>query len=219
MPLIITPQWVGSPERMGRRRGWGFATQLYSVRSQQSWGVGDLTDLEDLAVWSAAEHDADFVLVNPLHAAEPVAPMEPSPYLPSSRRFANPLYLRPERIPEYAVADAEWREAIEVIKAKLGAASADQLGLIVIARGRPSATPLRSSFRCRGLLAGKPPSPRIGVARAAACRGSQTGLRCGGVWPELLGLAGRTAGSPSAAVAAFAVASPPRSTSTAGCSG
>ena len=124
MPLIITPQWVGSPERMGRRRGWGFATQLYSVRSQQSWGVGDLTDLEDLAVWSAAEHDADFVLVNPLHAAEPVAPMEPSPYLPSSRRFANPLYLRPERIPEYAVADAERREAIEVIKAKLGAAMA-----------------------------------------------------------------------------------------------
>ena len=125
MPLIITPQWVGSPERMGQRRGWGFATQLYSVRSQQSWGVGDLTDLEDLAVWSAAEHEADFVLVNPLHAAEPVPPMEPSPYLPSSRRFANPLYLRPERIPEYAVADAEWREAIEVIKAKLLAVIAD----------------------------------------------------------------------------------------------
>jgi 4-alpha-glucanotransferase len=125
MPLIITPQWVGSPERMGQRRGWGFATQLYSVRSQQSWGVGDLTDLEDLAVWSAAEQAADFILVNPLHAAEPVPPMEPSPYLPSSRRFANPLYLRPERIPEYAVADAERREMIEVIKAKLLAAIAD----------------------------------------------------------------------------------------------
>ncbi|HJR24066.1 MAG TPA: 4-alpha-glucanotransferase, partial [Acidimicrobiales bacterium] len=45
---------------------------------------------------------ADYVLVNPLHAAEPVAPMEPSPYLPTSRRFFNPLYLRVERIPEYA---------------------------------------------------------------------------------------------------------------------
>ena len=49
-----------------------------------------------------AELGAGFVLVNPLHAAEPVAPMEPSPYLPTSRRFANPLYLRVERIPEYA---------------------------------------------------------------------------------------------------------------------
>ena len=102
MPLIISPDWLGFRERMGRRRGWGLATQLYSVRSRQSWGVGDLTDLEDLAVWSASEHGADYVLVNPLHAAEPVPPMEPSPYLPTSRRFANPLYLRVERIPEYA---------------------------------------------------------------------------------------------------------------------
>src|SRR6185437_7330938 len=122
--LIVTPGWLGFPEHVGDRRTWGLATQLYSVRSRRSWCIGDLADLAELATWSAAEHDADFVLVNPLHAAEPVAPMEPSPYLPSSRRFANPLYLRPERIPEYAVADAERREAIEVIKAKLGAAMA-----------------------------------------------------------------------------------------------
>ncbi len=71
MPLIITPVWLGLPERMGSRRGWGLAAQLYSVRSAQSWAVGDLADLEDLAVWSAAEHRADYVLINPLHAAEP----------------------------------------------------------------------------------------------------------------------------------------------------
>ena len=84
MPLIITPVWLGFPERMSQRRAWGLTTQLYSVRSQQSWGIGDLTDLEDLAVWSAAEHQADFVLINPLHAAEPVPPIEPSPYLPAA---------------------------------------------------------------------------------------------------------------------------------------
>ena len=28
--------------------------------------------------------------------------MEPSPYLPTTRRFGNPIYLRAERIPEYA---------------------------------------------------------------------------------------------------------------------
>ncbi len=45
--------------------------QLYSVRSQRSWGVGDLADLADLA-WGSGRAGADFLLVNPLHAAEPV---------------------------------------------------------------------------------------------------------------------------------------------------
>jgi len=100
--LIVTPDWLGLPERLGARRAWGLATQLYSVRSHQSWGIGDLTDLADLAVWSASRHGADYVLVNPLHAAAPTVPMEPSPYLPTSRRFVNPLYLRVEAIPEFA---------------------------------------------------------------------------------------------------------------------
>jgi 4-alpha-glucanotransferase len=100
--VIVTPAWLGVPERLGARRSWGLATQLYSVRSRQSWGVGDLTDLVDLAVWSASAHGAGYVLVNQLHAAEPTSPMEPSPYLPTSRRFVNPLYLRVEAIPEFA---------------------------------------------------------------------------------------------------------------------
>ncbi|WP_077090790.1 4-alpha-glucanotransferase [Mycobacterium rhizamassiliense] len=103
--LIITPDWLGLPEQLGARRAWGLAAQLYSVRSRQSWGVGDLTDLTDLAVWSASRHGADYVLVNPLHAAGfsgPTAHMEPSPYLPTSRRFFNPIYLRVEAIPEFA---------------------------------------------------------------------------------------------------------------------
>ncbi|MGC1154223.1 4-alpha-glucanotransferase [Mycobacterium sp.] len=100
--LIVTPGWLGLPERLGARRAWGLAAQLYSVRSRQSWGVGDLTDLIDLAVWSASVHGAGYVLVNPLHAAAPTAPMEPSPYLPTSRRFVNPLYLRVEAITEFA---------------------------------------------------------------------------------------------------------------------
>jgi 4-alpha-glucanotransferase len=100
--LIVTPSWLGLPPRAGNRRVWGLATQLYSVRSRQSWGVGDLTDLTDLAVWAGSEHGAGYLLVNPLHAAEPTTPMEPSPYLPTSRRFANPIYLRVERIAEFA---------------------------------------------------------------------------------------------------------------------
>src|SRR5436190_14810016 len=71
--LIVTPAWLGVPDRVGERRVWGLATQLYSVRSRRSWGLGDLADLADVAAWSAGL-GAGFVLVNPLHAAAPVAP-------------------------------------------------------------------------------------------------------------------------------------------------
>ena len=117
--LIVTPSWLGLPERVSDRRNWGVATQLYSVTSKQSWGTGDLVDLADLAGWAAGTHRAGFVLVNPLHAAEPVAPMEPSPYLPTSRRFANPLYLRPERIAEYADLSASDRATVDRLRSVL----------------------------------------------------------------------------------------------------
>jgi 4-alpha-glucanotransferase len=117
--LIVTPAWLGLPKHADRRRQWGFATQLYSVRSAGSWGLGDLADLTDLAVWSASELGADYVLVNPLHAAEPLAPMEPSPYLPSSRRFFNPIYLRVQRIPEYAVLPVAERDAVDLLVGQL----------------------------------------------------------------------------------------------------
>ena len=101
-PVIVSPSSLEPPAPARASRAWGLATQLYSVTSGQSWGIGDLTDLTDLAVWSAAQHGAGFVLVNPLHAAAPIAPMEPSPYLPTSRRFVNPMYLRVEAVPEFA---------------------------------------------------------------------------------------------------------------------
>jgi len=115
--LIVTPGWLGLPERMGRRRLWGLATQLYSVRSARSWGIGDLTDLADLAVWSGAVHGAGYLLINPLHATAPTRPIEPSPYLPTSRRFVSPLYLRVEAIPEYA--DLPSREQVRKLHARL----------------------------------------------------------------------------------------------------
>ncbi len=111
--LIVTPSWLGFPRQMGDKRIWGFATQLYSVASRDSWGVGDLTDLADLSVWSATRHYASYVLINPLHAAQPVPPMEPSPYLPASRRYVSPLYIRPEAIPEYASLPVDDRRAVD----------------------------------------------------------------------------------------------------------
>ena len=103
------------------RRAWGFAVQLYSLRSRQSWGHGDLADLADLATWSASDLGAGFVLVNPLHAAEPLPPVSASPYLPMSRRFLSPLYLRIEDIPEYATLSAGDRVRIDSLAAPLRA--------------------------------------------------------------------------------------------------
>jgi len=105
------------------RRSWGFAVQLYSVRSRSSWGHGDLRDLADLAAWSGRDMGADFVLVNPLHAAEPRPPVSPSPYLPMSRRQISPLYLRIEDIPEYWGLSASDRARVEALAGPLRAAS------------------------------------------------------------------------------------------------
>src|SRR5215472_1246601 len=110
-----------APRPLGR--SWGFTVQLYSLRSRRSWGHGDFRDLADLAVWSASELGAGFLLINPLHAAEPVPPVSPSPYLPMSRRFISPLYLRVEDIPEYAHLPADGRRRIEELAAPLRAAS------------------------------------------------------------------------------------------------
>ena len=124
--LVVSPQFLGFPATMGDKRAWGYAVQLYSVRSEDSWGIGDLLDLSDLATWAATQQYASYILINPLHAAEPQPPLEPSPYLPSSRRFVNPLYVRPEQLPEYGQLDEPERRQIQQLKAELKEALADQ---------------------------------------------------------------------------------------------
>ncbi|MHA6511247.1 4-alpha-glucanotransferase [Tessaracoccus sp. Z1128] len=127
--LIVTPSVVGFPAAMRNQRIWGYGTQLYSVTSRQSWGIGDLADLADLITWSGTKQFAGYVLINPLHAAQPVPPMEPSPYLPASRRFINPSYIRPEAIPEYATLGRAERLRIKALRRQAQAA-ADTSGIV-----------------------------------------------------------------------------------------
>lgn len=100
-------------------RIWGWAVQLYAVRSHRSWGLGDLGDLQRLAEWSG-ELGAGALLINPLSAAAPVLPQQTSPYFPSSRRFLNPLYLCVPEVPGAAEPGSEslqWSEEAERLSA------------------------------------------------------------------------------------------------------
>jgi len=111
--VVVVPARLELPARLRDGRAWGFMAQLYSVRSRQSWGVGDLADLGEIAWLAARRCGADFLLVNPMHAAEPAGPMTPSPYLPTTRRFVNPLYLRVEDVRETAYLSAADRSLVE----------------------------------------------------------------------------------------------------------
>jgi 4-alpha-glucanotransferase len=111
LSLIVSPGKCYLPEGL---RIWGWAVQLYALRSKRSWGIGDLGDLKRLAEWSRENLDAGILMVNPLSAASPLAEQNPSPYYPSSRRFLNPIYLRIEEVPGArgeASAIAKWSEA------------------------------------------------------------------------------------------------------------
>ena len=115
VPLIVTPARIPMPSSVAAHRSWGYAVQLYSARSRRSWGLGDLADLGDLVSWSGRELGAGFVLPNPLFASDPTVPVEPSPYLPTSRRFISPLYLRVEDVPEYGYLPAAERARLDEI--------------------------------------------------------------------------------------------------------
>jgi 4-alpha-glucanotransferase len=94
--LIVSPGVCFLPKEL---RVWGWSAQLYALRCAHSWGTGDFANLRRLAHWSAKELGAGVLLVNPLNAASPVTPQQPSPYFPSSRRYRNLLYLCIEEIP------------------------------------------------------------------------------------------------------------------------
>lgn len=86
-------------------RIWGLTVQLYSVRSQRNWGIGDFSDLAVL-VDRVAAAGGDFIGLNPLHALFPDNPAHISPYSPSHRGFLNVLYIDVEAVPEWAACKA-----------------------------------------------------------------------------------------------------------------
>ena len=123
--LTVVPAACFSPPALANGgRVWGAAAQLYGVRSERNWGIGDFTDLATLVgLWAAK--GADVLGVNPLHALFPHDPAHASPYSPSSRLFLNILYLDVEAIADFVesedaralVASAEFQAALSRLRA------------------------------------------------------------------------------------------------------
>ncbi len=97
--LIVSPGrcWL-PPELEAGQRLWGIAVQLYLLREEADWGIGDFGHLRRL-VEIVAAHGADIVGLNPLHAMFHDNPTHASPYSPASRLLLNLLYIDVPALP------------------------------------------------------------------------------------------------------------------------
>jgi 4-alpha-glucanotransferase len=91
--LIVAPDQCHEPADLASGgKLWGVAVQLYALRSESNWGIGDFSDLAELLRLAAAA-GAGFVGVSPVHALFPSDPMLYSPYSASSRHALNIMFI------------------------------------------------------------------------------------------------------------------------------
>ena len=91
--LIVAPEKCFEPAELARGdKLWGVAVQLYALRSETNWGIGDFSDLAELLRLAAAA-GAGFVGISPVHALFPSDPTLYSPYSASSRHALNILFI------------------------------------------------------------------------------------------------------------------------------
>ncbi|OOF84285.1 4-alpha-glucanotransferase [Rodentibacter ratti] len=98
--LLVSPKRAFQPPLLKHKKIWGINVQLYSLRSQSNWGIGDFGDLAYL-IEQSAKQGADYVGINPLHLSYPAVPEWASPYSSSSRRWLNFLYLNIPNLLEF----------------------------------------------------------------------------------------------------------------------
>lgn len=88
------------PPFLKKGRVWGLSLQLYELRSDRNWGIGDFEDLHAV-IDLVASIGGDFIGLNPLHAPLLADPARCSPYEPSNRQYLNPLYIAVDQVPGY----------------------------------------------------------------------------------------------------------------------
>ncbi len=103
--IVAPPRCFLPPALRAGQRAWGWAVQLYGLRSSRDWGVGDFGDLLAL-VDVAAARGASAIGLNPLHARFAHNPAHVSPYAPSSRLWLDALALDVEAVDGFDEAQA-----------------------------------------------------------------------------------------------------------------
>ncbi|CDL82997.1 4-alpha-glucanotransferase [Xenorhabdus szentirmaii] len=110
MQLIVAPERCYEPEMLiNGEKLWGACIQLYTLRSENNWGIGDFGDLKYMLQELALRGGA-FVGLNPLHAIYPAMPENASPYSPSSRHWLNVIYIAVNQVEDFkhSVAAQTW---------------------------------------------------------------------------------------------------------------
>lgn len=98
--------WIFVAPRTARRvaqRTWGVFIPTYAINSERNWGVGDLTDLGNLAQWTRELGGRVIGTLPMLASYLNSEPFEASPYAPVSRMFWNELFIDVEAAPEFAL--------------------------------------------------------------------------------------------------------------------
>jgi 4-alpha-glucanotransferase len=126
-PLIYAPKTCYSPQEASVNKVWGYTAQLYSLRSESNWGIGDFTDLMAL-VKKSAKQQAATIGLNPLHSLYQQNPAHRSPYSPSSRCFLNPIYIDVTQIQNFELCElAQLKVAGEVFQQDIAHANSTKL--------------------------------------------------------------------------------------------
>ncbi len=152
--LIMAPKSsFKQPSLAAEKKLWGTSVQLYTLKSEQNWGIGDFSDLMQL-VGDLANRGGDFVGLNPIHSLFPANPEGASPYSPSSRRWLNLLYIDVINVPEFALSqEAQQLVGSCAFQAKIRAArESDWVNYTEVAALKMSVFPhLWETFKTRQL--------------------------------------------------------------------
>lgn len=103
--VIVAPKRCYEPEALLQdKKLWGACVQLYTLRSDYNWGIGDFGDLQRMLV-DIAKRGGSFIGLNPIHALYPANPESASPYSPSSRRWLNVIYIDVNAVDDFLLSD------------------------------------------------------------------------------------------------------------------